>query len=204
MRRIILIAIMTAIFSLKVNAQMPFVMTFETTEANEKVVLPIQPGFNYDYLVDWDGDGNYDQQFVDEAATHDFTVPGLHKVAVTGIFPSIYFDNDTEAAEKLVSIDQWGEIKWESMRNAFYGAHNMKLIATDAPLLSNVSDLSGMFRDCYLFDSDLNHWDVGEITSLTNTFKSAFSLMETFLTGILKMSPPYFSHLVKPLTSIKI
>lgn len=175
MERILLISIIAITFSLKVNAQAPFMMTFETSEPNQKIEIPIQPGFTYDYLVDWDGDGNYDEQFIDVSATHEYETPGIQKISITGVFPSIFFDNNSLGREKLVSIDQWGEIKWESMRHAFYGANNMVLLATDAPNLDGVTDLSGMFRECYLFDSDLNHWDVGKVTSLSNTFKRAYS-----------------------------
>ena len=49
---------------------------------------------------------------------------------------------DGANADKLQSIEQWGDIQWESMRRAFAGAKNMVYNATDTPDLSAVTDMS--------------------------------------------------------------
>jgi hypothetical protein len=40
--------------------------------------------------------------------------PGIYQVAIRGNFPRIYF-NDTGDKEKIISIDQWGDVNWTSM-----------------------------------------------------------------------------------------
>lgn len=155
----------------QLSAQRPLILTFETSVPDEKVVIPVQPGFDYDYQVDWDGDGGFDETFTGEAS-HVYATPGAHKINITGDFPSIYFNNRSEAS-LLIAIDQWGDIKWQSMNNAFYGASKMKYLATDEPNLSTVSNMSGIFRACSSFDGDLSGWDVSTITSMSFAFLDA-------------------------------
>ncbi len=49
--------------------------------------------------------------------------------------------------KKLLEINQWGNIQWESMRNVFYKCSNLEMLAQDVPDLSKVSSMDGMFTD---------------------------------------------------------
>ena len=49
---------------------------------------------------------------------------------------------NSDSAEKLISVDQWGDIEWTSMYRVFYSANNMDVIAIDVPDLSRVTDMS--------------------------------------------------------------
>ena len=76
----------------------------------------------------------------------------------------------TGTADKLRSIDQWGDIEWTTMANAFRGYTNLTLTATDAPDLSGVTSMQGMFQESGINSVNLNHWDVSSITDMSWTF----------------------------------
>ncbi len=54
--------------------------------------------------------------------------------------------------QRLISIEQWGDVAWSNMNRAFSGCSNMKLNATDIPNTSAVSDMSYMFENCSSFN----------------------------------------------------
>ena len=125
-----------------------FVTTWETTTPNETITIPTHPDETYNYEVDWDGDGVFENKIFDGNASHTYPEPGIHTVRIKGMFPRIYFHNDLEVLgqkDKILSVDQWGTNEWTSMNDAFWGCSNLEIVATDAPNLSSVTDLSGMF-----------------------------------------------------------
>lgn len=157
--------------------QNPFILTFETANVDEKVVIPIQSGFNYDYSVDW-GDGSALEVYTTEAS-HTYVSPGQYSVQITGKFPSIYYNGSSQAL-KLIEIKQWGDIKWESMRNAFHGAANLKIspsanTPSTAPDLSIVTDMTGTFKNCSSLTEGIKYWDVAGITTMASMLEGATS-----------------------------
>ena len=59
------------------------------------------------------------------------------------------------------------------MENAFFGCSNLQITATDAPNLSNATDLSRMFSDASSMNAPLNNWDVSTIINMTGMFSGA-------------------------------
>ncbi|WP_298421759.1 BspA family leucine-rich repeat surface protein [uncultured Kordia sp.] len=147
-----------------------FITTWETTTANESITIPTA-GLGYGYYIDW-GDGQIDNS-VTGNISHTYTNAGTHRVRIGGLFPRIYF-NETGDRLKIKSIEQWGTIVWRDMFNAFDGCENLTYNATDAPNLSNVTDLSRMFSKCKNFNAtNLNNWDLSSIRSVTFMFNEA-------------------------------
>ena len=147
-----------------------FVTTWRTYGNNEMVTIPVYSGLTYDYTVIW-GDGSADTG-VAGVATHTYAVAGDHKVSIYGTFPGIHLDDHGDAY-KLVLIDQWGSNRWASMESAFKDASNMRYEATDAPDLSEVTDMNSMFSDARTFDGDLSNWDVSQVTDMNHMFHNA-------------------------------
>ncbi|MGB0524502.1 MAG: BspA family leucine-rich repeat surface protein [Flammeovirgaceae bacterium] len=147
----------------------PFITTWQITAAGESITIPTQ-GAGYSYEVDW-GDGTVDTGFTGDA-THTYATAGTYTVEISGDFPNIYFNNSGDK-NKIVSVEQWGDISWSSMQRAFEGCTNLVVNATDAPDLSAVTSLARMFKSCSAFNQDINHWDVGNITNMSNTFEDA-------------------------------
>lgn len=148
----------------------PFITTWQTTTDNECITIPTFLGEYYDYEVDW-GDGTTTTGHTGDA-THTYISAGTYQVSILGDFPRIYFNN-TGDKDKIISIDQWGEIEWTSMENAFLGCTNLAGQATDTPVLAGVSSLSSMFRNASLFNQDIGDWDVSSVSDLSRMFDGA-------------------------------
>ncbi|WP_181875970.1 BspA family leucine-rich repeat surface protein [Sphingobacterium spiritivorum] len=100
---------------------------------------------------------------------------------------------------RLIDIPQWGTAKWSTMKNAFSGADNLNVSATDIPDLSEVTDMSGMFVGCNkltrpanigswnttnvtnmnltfaakIFNQDISSWNTANVTDMENMFRGA-------------------------------
>ena len=148
-----------------------FVTTWRTSSANQTVTIPVHSGSTYDYTIIW-GDGT-NSTGVTGNAVHKYADAGDHQVKIYGAYPRIHLNVHADAS-KLVSIDQWGDTQWTSMENAFRGASNMVYKATDAPDLSGVQDMSGMFENSS-FNGNISGWNVSQVTDMSNMFYGAAS-----------------------------
>lgn len=132
-------------------------------------------GYNYD--VDWNNDGTYDQLGITGAVTHDYGTgnAGIKTIQIRGSFPRIYFNLGGDR-EKILSIDQWGDIAWTSMENAFYGCSNLNIdTGAGVPDLSGATNLSYMLHYATSFNSDVSGWDVSNITNMNGLFGRTYS-----------------------------
>ena len=165
----------------------PFVTTWRTASPNESITIPVGSSTGA-YTVDW-GDGTVTSVTGD--ASHAYASPGEYRVVISGDFTRIYLI-DGPNAEKLQSIDQWGDIRWESMNSAFGRATNMVYRATDIPDLSGVTDMSAMFFGAHSFNGDISEWDVSEVTDMYEMFSGASSfngdISEWDISGVTDMS----------------
>ena len=59
------------------------------------------------------------------------------------------------------------------------GCSNLEINATDAPNLSNATDLSGMFANANKVNSPLNHWDVSTIENMRSMFSYALAFNQS-------------------------
>ena len=148
----------------------PFVTTWRTASPNESITIPAGRSTGA-YTIDW-GDGTVTSATGD--ASHAYASPREYQVVISGDFTRIYL-NGSPNAKKLQSIDQWGDIQWESMNSAFEGATNMVYRANDAPNLSNVTDMSKMFLYADSFNGDLSDWDVSGVRNMSCMFAGATS-----------------------------
>lgn len=163
-----------------------FVTTWEipaSTQEDAAQVVISTSGEGYNYSVDW-GDGVVDTHQTGDSS-HTYDLPGTYTVSIRGDFPRILA---CQESEKLASIEQWGDIQWKSMRRAFSGCKHLIVDADDAPDLSQVTDMHGMFkmtpgidRDYSQWDvsiefrSDLSTWDVSKVTDMSDLFFAAVS-----------------------------
>ena len=148
-----------------------FVTTWRMTTDGESITIPVG-GATGTYTIDW-GDGSTSTDVTGDQ-THTYGTAGTYTVGISGDFTRIYLNGDANAA-KLQSIDQWGDIRWESMEFAFKGASSMAYRAADSPDLSDITSMRDMFRDASSFNGDLSSWDVSSVTSMIGTFQGAAS-----------------------------
>ena len=150
----------------------PFITTWQTTAAGESITIPVG-GATGIYTIDWgDGNVNYD---VSGDQGHTYDDAGTYTVRISGDFARIYLNGQQPNADKLQSIEQWGDVRWESMRSAFQGASSMEYHATDIPDLSGVTAMRYMFEGAASFNGDLSDWDVSSVTDMSHMFRNAAS-----------------------------
>ncbi len=148
-----------------------FIITVKTDNAgtsndNQFTIPTTGVGYNYSVVTS-------EQSLSGQTGncTLTWTNPGTYQVkiyATTG-FPRIYFNNVGDK-EKLLSIDNWGSIKWSSFTNAFRGCVNLSQCVGNADT-SNVDSFSMAFYDCNgLTSIDTSNWD----TSNVDSFYAAF------------------------------
>jgi surface protein len=163
------------LFAMALQAQAPFITTWKTdnpgTSNATSITIPTT-GTGYSYDVDWENDGTWDDLGVTGNITHDYGTAGTYQVAIRGDFPRIYFNNEGDK-EKILSIDQWGDIAWTSMESAFWGCSNLAGQAVDVPDLSSVTDMSFMFSFASTFNQDIGGWDVSSVTNMSSMFRDA-------------------------------
>jgi len=136
---------------------------------NESITIPTVTGENYDYRIDW-GDGSSGLN----EGRHTYANPGIHKIVIKGRFPRISFNNRGDKS-KILTIEQWGKIKWTSMERAFYGCENLQGNFVDAPDLSIVRDMTLMFTGASTFNYPIGDWDISNIRIMSVTFSSAMA-----------------------------
>ncbi|MEZ0005649.1 surface protein [Flavobacterium sp. 28YEA47A] len=73
---------------------------------------------------------------------------------------------------RLIDVSQWGTAKWSTMKDAFSGADNLNVSATDIPDLSEVTDMSGMFAGCNKLTGpdNIGSWNTANVTNMNFTF----------------------------------
>ncbi|WP_037299797.1 BspA family leucine-rich repeat surface protein [Runella limosa] len=150
----------------------PFISTWKTdnpgTSSSTSITLPAYGTYD----VDWNNDGIYDQFNLTDAQTHNFGTAGTYTFAIRGNLGGIMFANGGDR-RKILSVDQWGDMAWGGLRRAFQGCTNFNITATDAPNLSNATDMSEAFQGATSLNANINHWDVSTITTLFATFSGA-------------------------------
>jgi len=149
-----------------------FKITVNTTLAGSAADTFILPNFTsgtYDYYVDW-GEGGAEEHITTFGNhSHTYAAAGAYQIKIRGTMPQIYFNNAGDKA-KLITIDNWGNIKWSSMNNAFNGCLVMQGNYPDVPNLSSVTVLNGMFAGCASFNYSVNNFDVRSVISMNAAF----------------------------------
>lgn len=158
-------------------SQNAFISTWQTDNAGTSnttsITIPVQTSLtSYNYDIDWNNDGVYDDLNVTGSITHNFGAAGTYTIRIRGDFPKIHFDNGGDK-DKLIDISQWGDIQWSSFGNSFDGCSNFNISATDAPDLSNVTNFDQIFKNCTSLNAPLDHWDVSTITNMEFAFSGA-------------------------------
>ena len=158
-----------------------FITTWKTNNSgssgNNQITIPTE-GTGYNYNIYWEEVGNSDNSGSATGITGDHTITfsseGTYQVEITGDFPRIFFNREGDK-DKILTIDQWGNIAWSSMESAFAGCTHVQGNATDAPDLSNVTSTARMFLLATEFNQDLNNWNVSNITDMNYMFNFAGS-----------------------------
>jgi surface protein len=148
------------------------VKTNEPGSASDTFILPLYDMSGYSFRIDW-GDTTSDTITTWDAAalTHVYAGgAGIYTIEIKGTCPRIYFNYSATDRRKIIEILDWGNIGLTSCNNMFAGCNNLTSSATDAPDLSGVTDMSGMFALAWSYNGAMNSWDVSTITDMSFLF----------------------------------
>ncbi|MCO6486562.1 MAG: BspA family leucine-rich repeat surface protein [Saprospiraceae bacterium] len=159
----------------------PFITVWKTDYPGMSDSLHIQfPGIGMDYSIYWEEEGHPDNR--GHVVGHDATLisfphPGRYSIRVIPGSGSFHRFRTYQAGDrqKLLSIDQWGDISWTSMENAFFGCQNLQCQAQDLPDLSGLTSIAGMFNACTSLTGpeNIHDWNVAHITDMKEVFHRA-------------------------------
>ena len=143
--------------------------------------LPLISSGTYNALVDW-GDGTSDliTQYDQAETLHTYSTVGDYEIRITGVLRGwrLAFSGDRF---KIRDIKNWGILDISNSR-AFEGTGSALVVtATDAPIIST-NDLSYTFSACYSIRNigDLSKWNpaVTGVTNMSGFFLSCYIFNE--------------------------
>ena len=146
---------------------------FSSPDDTFKIPTSFNSGAGYNFEVDW-GDGVVETFEGNNPLTeHQYSSPGIYDIKITGLFPQIRFTGSGDRL-KLLKIKQWGNTSWSNFDAAYQGCNNLQIVATDSPVLTNVTNMSFAFFQCNDANFSTNHnfntWDVSNVTSMVRMF----------------------------------
>ena len=151
--------------------------------ARNQIRLPLSSSGTYDFVVSW-GDGNEDRIRAHDQAEiiHTYATDGKYKITITGVCEGFGFgydstlDKSTGDSAKLLDVIQWGPVKLHNEGYQFAYCTNLSgFSAPDSPDLSNVTNMSGMFKNASSFNRNISSWNVSNVTNMSGMFESAHS-----------------------------
>ncbi|MCD0455440.1 BspA family leucine-rich repeat surface protein [Chryseobacterium sp. LC2016-27] len=104
------------------------------------------------------------------------------------IYPNTVLDavavfQNLGSIERILEVEQWGNIQWTSMYSAFTNCMNLKITATDTPNFNSVTDASYMFYKipALTVSTSIANWNVSTIKNFKGMFGgSGISSNDTF------------------------
>lgn len=156
-----------------------FKMTIDTTNpgttASDSFMLKFQyQPTGFDITVDW-GDGNVETitSYNAPELTHVYAASGTYQISIASSVTITGMTNAYVDPQKILSIDNWGDVQWGTCSTMFFGAFNMVANYSDVPDLSVCTDLHEMFAYCYAFNGSMDGWDTSNITFMREMFWEA-------------------------------
>lgn len=193
--------ILFTFLTIAIKAQSEFITIWKPINSQPNIQAPYQsnsssiwfPGIGNNFNVYWEEIGNPSHNGTMNNITStgqfyiDFTDPfkpepsgANYRVKINngnGQFHNIkfigsqFFQGDYN---KIIEVENWGNIVWTNMDNAFAYCQNLDVVATDVPNLTQVQSMKFMFSDCHKLvgNSSFNNWNVSHVNNMEAVFAS--------------------------------
>ena len=130
------------------EAQQPVSNAFITTwnMTSGSFTLLTQAG-TYNATIDW-GDGT-SSTHTTGSPTHTYASAGQYQIKITGQYNGLRINQDASQKDKLIAVNNWGNVGFASFERAFYGCINLVSLPTGSITgAENVENFAYCFRDC--------------------------------------------------------
>ena len=136
-----------------------------------RLPIDISENSDYDCLINW-GDGNTtlldNIEKTNNFVSHTYNKMGQYNITITGKCKGLNFYGAADA-DKIIDIGSIGDVEiWTSKQ--FYGCSNLRRIE-GTPLITTDS-FEDMFTNCLNLNSNLNDWDVADVTNFARAFNN--------------------------------
>ncbi|MCH8519675.1 MAG: DUF285 domain-containing protein [Nanoarchaeota archaeon] len=165
------------------------------------ITLPLEESGFYDFTVFW-GDGNQDiiTSWNQVEVTHTYSSHDIYTIELVGVINGFNFANGISLdVEKIINIEQWGNISLGNNGGYFSGAVNLESTATDSPDLGSTTIFSEMFLNAQNFNGDVSGWDMSTAVNMQDMFRGAHSFNQPLnlwdVSGVLNMRGLFFEAL---------
>ena len=160
------------------SIEKPFIFSI-TTDGSYEIVASPANGFTPDYDVDCDSDGILEATNASGNYTCTYSSAGDYQISlfrdVVSFRVSSSNSSPSEDVLEFKSVDQWGEIQWQSFERMFASTKDLTFNATDTPKLDSVISMEFVFYSSAEFNDDISAWDTSNVTDMTSMFQRATS-----------------------------
>ena len=167
-----------------------FVFVWKASSLNQIFTLPLREGYEYNFTIHWGDESSSEiTSYDDSDRIHTYDGVGEYTVTLSGLVESWFFPEDSpEGSEgcQIIFVSRLGDVGWKNLQNAFYGC--VALTEVRGGNVSEVTDMSGLFKNAISVSPDMGAWDFGNVTSMAEMFSGVILPTEIYSSLLTRIS----------------